>query len=159
MTDTMTAVRLHGPRDLRVERVPRPRAPGPGEALLRVTATGICGSDLHTYVDGRIGDWVVQTPLILGHEFGGVVEAVGPEAFDGSLAEYILMPAHCCFPVPDEIDNALPACAYARSFRPQRGLCRRSEQNHHHSIEWDYGSKPAPGRRRSRHDQHQSHCI
>lgn len=155
MSDQMTAVRLHGPRDLRVERVPRPAAPGQGEALLRVTATGICGSDLHTYIDGRIGEWVVQRPLILGHEFGGVVEAVGPDALDGnfepllvgtrvavdpaqpcgrcemceqghpnlchrlhfcglypdegSLAEYILMPARCCFPVPDAIDDACAA--------------------------------------------------
>ena len=45
---TMLAVRLHGPRDLRVEQIDRPAAPGPGMALLRVTAVGICGSDLHT---------------------------------------------------------------------------------------------------------------
>ena len=78
----MLAARLHGPRDLRVERVPHPGAPGPGEALIRVTAVGICGSDLHTYTDGRIGDTVVKGPLILGHEFAGVIEAlVFPEAF------------------------------------------------------------------------------
>ncbi|HHY56104.1 MAG TPA: alcohol dehydrogenase, partial [Chloroflexi bacterium] len=39
----MIAVRLHGPRDLRVERAPRPGTPGPGMALLRVTAVGVCG--------------------------------------------------------------------------------------------------------------------
>jgi L-iditol 2-dehydrogenase len=113
---------------------------------------GICGSDLHSYLDGRIGDNVVTTPLILGHEFGAVVEAVGSDAFDGlfqplvpgtrvavdpaqpcgrcelcehghpnlchrlhfcgsfpddgSLCEYLLMPAHTCFPLPDNIDEA-----------------------------------------------------
>ena len=85
MTDlsTMTAVRLHGPSDLRVEKIPRPGPPGPGKVLLRVTTTCICGSDLHSYKDGRIGDVAIQEPLILGHEFAGVVEVVGPEALDG----------------------------------------------------------------------------
>jgi L-iditol 2-dehydrogenase len=73
----MLAARLHGPRDIRVERVPHPGKPGPGEVLVRVTATGICGSDLHTYADGRIGDTVLKAPLILGHEFAGVIEATG----------------------------------------------------------------------------------
>lgn len=132
-------------------RIERPVAPGPEQALLRVTSVGICGSDLHTYVDGRIGDTNVQEPLILGHEFAAVVEAVGEGAYDGnfapltpgtrvavdpaqpcgrcemceqghpnlchrlhfcglypdpgSLCEYMLMPAHTCFPVPDVIDN------------------------------------------------------
>ena len=76
---TMPAVRLYGPEDLRVDQVPHPGQPGPGQVLLRVTAVGICGSDLHTYQDGRIGDTVVKQPITLGHEFGGVVEAVGPE--------------------------------------------------------------------------------
>lgn len=80
---TMTAVRLHGPRDMRVEQLPHPGLPGPGEALIRVKAVGVCGSDLHTYQDGRIGDTVPDRPMILGHEFGGIVEAVGPDACDG----------------------------------------------------------------------------
>jgi len=79
----MLAARLHGPADLRVEEMPHPGPPGPGQALLRVTAVGVCGSDLHTYQDARIGDTALQAPLILGHEFAGVVEAVGPDALDG----------------------------------------------------------------------------
>jgi L-iditol 2-dehydrogenase len=79
----MAAVRLHGPSDMRVEQIPHPGPPGPEEVLLRVTAVGVCGSDLHTYKDGRIGDDVVASPLILGHEFAGVVEAIGAEARDG----------------------------------------------------------------------------
>ncbi len=82
---SMTAVRIHGPADMRVETVPHPGPPGPGQALVRVTAVGICGSDLHTFKDGRIGDTVVDKPLILGHEFAGVVEAVGPDSFDGNF--------------------------------------------------------------------------
>jgi len=84
-SQTMTAVRLYGPRDLRVDQIPHPGQPGPGQALLRVTAVGVCGSDLHNYQDGRIGDSVITTPLILGHEFGAVVEAVGSDALDGNF--------------------------------------------------------------------------
>jgi L-iditol 2-dehydrogenase len=86
-SSTMTAVRLHGPADLRVEQIPRPGPPGPGQALVRVTAVGICGSDLHNYKDARIGDVALQSPLILGHEFAGVVEAVGrgPDNLDGDF--------------------------------------------------------------------------
>ena len=79
----MLGVRLHGPKNLRVERMPRPGPPGHGQALVRVKATGICGSDLHCYLDARIGDTSIDGPLVLGHEFSGVVEAVGPESFDG----------------------------------------------------------------------------
>ena len=83
----MTAVRLHGPTDLRVEQAPHPGPPGPGQVLLRVTAVGICGSDLHTYKDARIGNVSLQSPLILGHEFAGVVEVVGPgpDNLDGNF--------------------------------------------------------------------------
>lgn len=48
--------------------------PGPGQARLRVSAVGLCGSDRHWIVDGGIGDAVLRTPLVLGHEFAAVVE-------------------------------------------------------------------------------------
>jgi L-iditol 2-dehydrogenase len=81
---TMLAARLHGPADLRIETVPRPGPPGKDEVLLRVKVTGICGSDLHSYQDARVGDTVVISPLILGHEFAGVVDEAGPDALDGN---------------------------------------------------------------------------
>lgn len=80
----MLAARLHGPKDLRVERIPHPGPPTRGQALLRVLTTGICGSDLHSFLDARIGDTVVKEPLTLGHEFSAVVEAVGSESLDGN---------------------------------------------------------------------------
>ena len=46
--------------------------------MLRVTAVGICGSDLHTYQDARIGDTLIESPLTLGHEFAGIVAEIGP---------------------------------------------------------------------------------
>jgi L-iditol 2-dehydrogenase len=79
----MLAARLHGPRDLRVEDVPHPGPPPPGAALIRVQVTGVCGSDLHSYLDARIGDTPVEAPFVLGHEFSGIVEAVGAEKGPG----------------------------------------------------------------------------
>ena len=52
---------------------------------MRVKAVGICGSDLHTYRHARIGDTCLEGPLILGHEFAGVVEAVGEGGLDGEF--------------------------------------------------------------------------
>ena len=68
----MQVVRLHGPRDLRQHEEPIP-VPGPGEALVRVTAVGICGSDIHWFLEGGIGESRVTQPLILGHECAGVI--------------------------------------------------------------------------------------
>lgn len=79
----MKSARLHGPRDLRIEDISDPTAPRAGEVLIRVGAVGICGSDLHMYADGRIGDTVFSSPLVLGHEFMGTVTAVGEGALDG----------------------------------------------------------------------------
>lgn len=72
------AARLHGRRDIRLHDDPPP-TPGPGELLIRVTSVGLCGSDLHWYVDGEIGETRIETPLVLGHEFAGVIES-GPRA-------------------------------------------------------------------------------
>ncbi len=73
----MKAARLHGARDLRVDRVAPPGPPGPGEAIVAVRAVGLCGSDLHYWLDGRIGDTTLDRPLIMGHEPAGEVVAVG----------------------------------------------------------------------------------
>jgi L-iditol 2-dehydrogenase len=72
------ALRLYGPHDLRLADEPAPE-PAVGEALLRVTAVGLCGSDRHWLEEGRIGDAVLAHPLVLGHEFAGIVES-GPRA-------------------------------------------------------------------------------
>lgn len=71
---TMRAARLYGVNDIRLreEPVPIPRA---DETLVRVTAVGICGSDLHWFTRGGIGDARLDKPLILGHEFAGVIES------------------------------------------------------------------------------------
>lgn len=74
-----TAVRLHGPADLRVEEVAFSAELNSDEVLLRVLATGMCGSDLHPYETGSIGSTTLDQPLVMGHEFSAVVERVGPD--------------------------------------------------------------------------------
>jgi erythritol/L-threitol dehydrogenase len=83
--DTMQAVICHGPEDYRLEEVPIPE-PGPGEALIRVEACGICASDLKCY-HGAAKFWgdenrpaYTDSGCIPGHEFVGTVEALDEEA-------------------------------------------------------------------------------
>jgi L-iditol 2-dehydrogenase len=68
---------LHRPGTIRLEDIPVP-APGEHEVLVEVRSVGVCGSDVHYYEEGRIGDFVVSAPLVLGHEAAGVVVATGP---------------------------------------------------------------------------------
>ena len=75
----MRVARLYGVRDLRLTDEPRPADLPPGHSLVRVTAVGLCGSDLHWFAEGGIGDAVLDAPLVLGHEFAGIAEA-GPHA-------------------------------------------------------------------------------
>lgn len=69
----MLAVQIHGIRDVRLDpSYPRPEA-APGEVLLRIRAVGVCGSDLHYYLEGGIGPARINSPLVPGHEFAAEV--------------------------------------------------------------------------------------
>jgi L-iditol 2-dehydrogenase len=63
---------------IEIQERPEPE-PGPREAVVQVEAVGVCGSDTTYFRVGRIGDWVVDGPIVLGHEVGGRVVAVGSE--------------------------------------------------------------------------------
>jgi L-iditol 2-dehydrogenase len=73
---TMKAAIMHYTREIRIEELPVPVI-GPDEVLIKVMAVGICGSDLHYYTHGRIGNYVVEKPIILGHECAGQIVALG----------------------------------------------------------------------------------
>ncbi|HEX4249219.1 MAG TPA: NAD(P)-dependent alcohol dehydrogenase [Pseudonocardia sp.] len=75
---SMRACVMTGVRALRIEDRPVPVA-GAHEVLVEVAAVGVCGSDVHYYRHGRIGDFVVDAPMILGHELSGRIASVGPE--------------------------------------------------------------------------------
>ncbi len=79
----MKAARLHTARDIRVEDIAPPGSPTANQALIRVDAVGICGSDLHMYEDGKIGNIQAANPVILGHEFMGTILETGDGAKDG----------------------------------------------------------------------------
>ena len=70
--ETMRATVFHGVNDIRIEEVPKP-SPRVGEALIRVTLTTICGTDLHIVR----GEYPVRPGLIIGHEPVGVIEELG----------------------------------------------------------------------------------
>ena len=106
---TTEACVLHGQRDLRIEtREVGP--PGPGEVALRIGAGGICGSDLHYWLDGGFGTVRVREPMILGHEVAGTVEALGAGVAGLREGDRVAVnPSHPC-----------GACAW----------CRRGEEQH-----------------------------
>ncbi|HEX2844529.1 MAG TPA: zinc-binding dehydrogenase [Candidatus Limnocylindria bacterium] len=95
----MQAAVFHGPGDIRVEAVPRPQ-PGPGEALIRVTMTTICGTDVHILK----GEYPVRPGLVVGHEPVGVIEELGAGVVGYEIGERVLVGAitpcgqcHACF--------------------------------------------------------------
>ncbi len=73
---SMQASFLYGIRDVKLESCPVPR-PGPGEVLLQIASVGVCGSDVHYYSEGRIGNQIVNSPIIMGHEFSAYVVKLG----------------------------------------------------------------------------------
>jgi threonine dehydrogenase-like Zn-dependent dehydrogenase len=85
----MKAMVYHGPADVRIENKPDPRIEHPGDVILRVTRTCICGSDLHLY-RGLVPDTRVGTTF--GHEFTGIVEEVGPEVRTLKRGDHVLVP-------------------------------------------------------------------
>ena len=87
-----------------LEKTPLPGAPGPGEAQIRVKSIGICGSDISAYY-GRHP--YIHCPIVLGHEFSGVVEMVGPDATNLAIGDR-------CTILPHLKCGKCPACLEGR---------------------------------------------
>ena len=79
---------LRGAGDVTLAERETPQ-PAEGEVLVEVGSVGVCGSDVHYYEHGRIGPYVVESPLVLGHEAGGVVAAAGPRATALSVGQRV----------------------------------------------------------------------
>ena len=134
-----------GLRELQILEEPGPVLTRPDDVLLRMDRVGVCGSDVHYYVNGRIADQIVEYPATLGHECAATVMEIGsavrrpnvgdrvvvdpafacgtcdqcikgrvntcrnlqfmgcPEQAPGAVAEYSVMPAENCYPIPDSI--------------------------------------------------------
>ncbi|MGP4047371.1 L-idonate 5-dehydrogenase [Streptomyces sp. 2A115] len=103
---------IHGQGDLRVDELPVP-VPGPGEALVAVRYGGVCGSDLHYWRHGGVGDFRLREPMVLGHEVVGTVVAYGAGG-DGLLSPGTAVAVHPASPC-----GVCPECAAGR-----RNVCR-----------------------------------
>lgn len=90
----MQATRWHADRDVRVDELPAPEIERPTEALVRVTLAGICGTDLHLYNAGSaLG---LPEGMRIGHEFVGVVEAIGDEVMRVRVGDRVVAPFAFC---------------------------------------------------------------
>jgi L-iditol 2-dehydrogenase len=111
---TMVASVLRAVHEIVLEERPVP-VPAPDEVLVRVSSVGVCGSDVHYYEHGRIGPYVVQAPLVLGHEAGGTVVAVGADVDAGRVGQRVAI----------EPQRPCRHCEYCRS--GAYNLCPRIE--------------------------------
>ena len=96
MTQTIVAATLFGAEDLRIVESPL----GPlarGMVRVRFGAGGICGSDMHYFRHGRTGDFVVESPLVLGHEIAGEIVEIAAEATDLKVGDRVAVnPSRWC---------------------------------------------------------------
>lgn len=90
MTDTQQVNVLATDLSMHLERRPVPE-PGPDEVQIAVKSVGICGSDIHYYEHGRIGSFIVEQPLVLGHEASGVITKVGTNVTDKEVGMRVAM--------------------------------------------------------------------
>ena len=111
---TMMAAFLDKPGHLYLEQVPVPEC-GEAEVLIRVREVGICGSDLHYYKEGRVGDNVVRAPHILGHECSGVVVQAGSRAGDLAPGDRVTVePGLPCLACPRCLEGRYNLCPQVR---------------------------------------------
>ncbi|MEI6845510.1 MAG: NAD(P)-dependent alcohol dehydrogenase [Candidatus Firestonebacteria bacterium] len=119
----MKAAVMYKVKDIRIEERPKPLVK-PGFALVKIKAVGICGSDVHYYIKGKIGSQIVKNPIVLGHEASGIVEEIGKGVKNLKVGDKVaLEPGIFC-----------GKCDFCRAKRPN--LCR--------SIKF-FGTPPVDG--------------
>jgi threonine dehydrogenase-like Zn-dependent dehydrogenase len=95
----MRVTTIHGTRDIRLEERPEPQLKRPTDAIVKVVASCICGSDLWPYR----GENPIRPGDVIGHEIVGVVEAVGDQVTSFTPGDFVVVPfCHC--------DNTCPHC-------------------------------------------------
>jgi D-xylulose reductase len=108
---------LRGLKDVFFEDRPVPKLKGPRDVLLQVNFTGICGSDIHYWQEGRIGHYVVNDPMVLGHESAGTVLETGPEVKTLKKGDRVAMepgiPCRHCHRCKEGKYNLCPDMAFA----------------------------------------------
>ena len=111
----MKAARIHGPGKVSYDTVDDPAIKEQSDVILKVTATAICGSDLHIYSGGL----PQPRPMVLGHEFMGIVEEVGKNVKNLNRGDRVVVP----FPV------ACGTCFFCNHHLP--GHCENSNPDHY----------------------------
>ncbi|WP_179382258.1 L-idonate 5-dehydrogenase [Streptomyces sp. SA15] len=105
---------IHGQGDLRAEELPVP-TPGPGQALVAVRYGGVCGSDLHYWRHGGVGDFRLREPMVLGHEVVGTVVSYGDGASGPVVGTAVAVhPATPCGVCPECADGRRNVCRDTR---------------------------------------------
>ncbi|MEV6944119.1 L-idonate 5-dehydrogenase [Streptomyces sp. NPDC051172] len=106
---------VHGQDDLRVDELPVPE-PGPGQALVAVRYGGVCGSDLHYWKHGGVGDFRLKEPMLLGHEVVGTVVAYGSPGASGPAVgtAVAVHPATPCDVCPECVEGRRNVCRDTR---------------------------------------------
>ncbi|GHI08910.1 L-idonate 5-dehydrogenase [Streptomyces cellostaticus] len=105
---------IHGAGDLRVQELPEP-GPGPGQALVAVRYGGVCGSDLHYWRHGGVGDFRLREPMLLGHEVVGTVVSYGPAVTGPAPGTAVAVhPATPCGRCPECGDGRANVCRDTR---------------------------------------------
>ena len=99
----MRALVLHEKNRMSIEEVEAPGTPGPGQVRIAMHTVGICASDVHYWTDGKIGPFVVEAPMILGHEGAGTVLEVGEGVTDLAVGDRVVMEPG----VPDPTSRAV----------------------------------------------------
>jgi len=90
MDKKMKVAVMTGIKEMEFQNHPIPE-PKPNEVLIKLEYVGICGSDIHYYEHGRIGNFIVEPPFVLGHESGGVVAGVGADVTHLKVGDRVAM--------------------------------------------------------------------
>ncbi len=108
----MRSIQLVARRTMEERPMPDPPDPGPGEVLVKLKAVGICGSDMHWYLEGGIGSTSANYPQVLGHEPTGEIIAVGKDAHGRRVGDRVSIEpsitcGHCEYCLSGHINNCV----------------------------------------------------
>ncbi len=112
--EKMNVALMHEPYDIEIVERDMPKV-GPKDVLIKMMAVGVCGSDVHYYAHGRVGEFVVEKPIVLGHECAGMVAQVGDEVTDFKVGDRVAI----------EPGEPCRECEYCKS--GQYNLCPHME--------------------------------
>jgi len=113
--------------DMVIKEIPMPTKPGPGQVVIKMKAVGICGSDVHYWTHGAIGDFVVRAPMVIGHECSGQIIAVGDRVSNVKVGDRVALepgvPCRACSYCKNGRYNLCPDMAFFATPPYDGSLC------------------------------------